>query len=480
MGTLALLAATAGIVSAQQAPNPGTPNPAKEPETKRERVYTGNEPQAKEPEWADQVKNPVPWFNWGADFRLRDEYLNNATTLNDDAANHERDFLRYRFRTWGTVTPVKDLDLNARVMWEGRYWWDGNPDRGRDWDRENIIFDNLNAKASNVFNQPLTLTAGRQDMRFNEGWLVFEGTPLDGSRTIYFDAARATYDCKPGNTSLDLIYINNSANPDRFLGQMWGREDQYVTEQNEQGAIVYLTNRSIKDTELNGYFIYKHDQPVLVNGDQGDIYTFGARAAHNFDEHWNARGEGAYQFGNRFNPAMFGANAPTELSAYGFNGRISYLFNDQIKNQLRLSYEYLSGDDPNSSTNGQFDPLWGRWPQWSELYIYTYAMETRVAETTNLQRVAFGWQANPTQKLELAADYHLLFANDNTFADSKPTIFTSDGKFRGQLFTAVARYKFNRYMAGHLWGEYFIPGDYYTRDRRDNAVYLRAELVFTF
>jgi hypothetical protein len=45
--------------------------------------------------------------------------------------------------------------------------------------------------------------------------------------------------------------------------------------------------------------------------------------------------------------------------------------------------------------------------------------------------------------------------------------------------TAVARYQFNRYLAGHLWGEYFFPGDYYSAPRDDAAFYLRAEMTFT-
>ncbi len=39
---------------------------------------------------------------------------------------------------------------------------------------------------------PLTATVGRQDIIEGVGWLVMDGTPLDGSRTVYFDAARFT------------------------------------------------------------------------------------------------------------------------------------------------------------------------------------------------------------------------------------------------------------------------------------------------
>ena len=171
-------------------------------------------------------------------------------------------------------------------------------------------------------------------------------------------------------------------------------------------------------------------------------------------------------------------DADNTLSAWGLNSRLVYKFNDDWKHRLRISYEYLSGDDPDSATNEGFDPLWGRWPQFSELYVYTDAAETRIAETTNLHRLGFSWQADPTKQLQLELDYHILFADQNTYRDRAG--FSSGGALRGNLFAAIMRYKFNRHMSGHLWGEYFIPGNYYSESRRDNAVFFRAELVFTF
>ena len=93
---------------------------------------------------------------------------------------------------------------------------------------------------------------------------------------------------------------------------------------------------------------------------------------------------------------------------------------------MHCGYEYLSGDDPSTDTNEAFDPLWARWPQWSENYVYTYAMETRIAETTNLHRVYGGWEFNPTKKTEICTFYNLLFADENTRKDSPTLINFSD------------------------------------------------------
>ena len=42
----------------------------------------------------------------------------------------------------------------------------------------------------------------------------------------------------------------------------------YLTEQNEQGVIVYLSNKSLKNAQIDGYFIYKGDQPDRHELDQ--------------------------------------------------------------------------------------------------------------------------------------------------------------------------------------------------------------------
>jgi len=115
------------------------------------------------------------------------------------------------------------------------------------------------------------------------------------------------------------------------------------------------------------------------------------------------------------------------------------------------------------------------------MYIYTYAMETRIAETTNLHRVFAGWEFNPTKKTELCTFYNLLFADENTRKDSPTFINYSDsGSFRGQLLTMLLKYKYTNYITGHVLGEFLFPGNYYSQQNRDITIWLRYELMLTF
>ena len=424
--------------------------------------------------WVDQVKHPVSWCSWGADERIRWEYIPNLFLTEADPPGHNFSVIRIRSRAWASISPTDAFSLNGRLTYEPRYYFE--PQSRDGWDGGEGLVDNLNAKLK-FPKSGLTLTVGRQDIIFGNGWLILEGTPLDGSRTIYFDAARATMEMKDLHTTLDAVLLYDAAKNNGWLPPIDADEVKPQIEQDETGAILYATNKSIKGTQLDGYFIYKHGNRVLANGYDADIYAPGLRVIHEFDPHWLARAEGVYELGNKNGE---------DLSAWGVNSRLTYRVGDPAKNEAWLGYEALSGDDPDSSTNEQFDPLWARWPQWSELYIYTYAVETRIAEVTNLQRINLGWQCEPNKKLYLSANYHALFAMENSRAGSAG--FSGSGKFRGHLFTAMASYKFNRFVSGNVVGEYLLPENYY-RDpagdsvldsRRDPAAYVRFEMMFTF
>ena len=419
-----------------------------------------------DPETGEVTFNPI---TWGFDLRLRTIWADNLTTLNDSVPRGERHFQRYRSRFWITARPTKDIDLNARFIWEPRVIQKPSPIGTSRYTWDEVVIDNLNVVARNVFQLPLTVTAGRQEIILGNGWLVLDGTPLDGSRTIYFDAVRATAEAKDIKTTFDAMYIDQDYNGDRWFSP-WNATGQPVIEQNERGFVFNVTNRSIDRTTIEGHYIYKHDDARLATGNNSNIHTLGTRITHGFNDNWSIRSEGAFQFGDKNGNSM---------RAFGLNNRLTYKFLDDLNNQLHVDYEYLSGDDPGTSRVEAFDPLWGRWPQWSELYIYTIAMENgRPGEITNLHRLGAGWSANPASNITLRAGYHLLFADENTYA-AGPN-FSSGGAFRGQLVTGWLTYKFSKHVSGHLVGEYFHPGNYYSRNATDPAMFFRYELTFTW
>jgi hypothetical protein len=477
------------------------------------------------------IKNPVSWMTWGGDLRLRNEYFNNAQSLGPTAVDsrfgpyHSQDYFRYRARVWTTITPVEDLSLNARLAAEPRQWMEPSSSgtfsrqEGMEW-RYGIV-DNLNVQWKKPLDLPATLTIGRQDIfpgtpsGLGDGWLVADGTPGDGSWTFFVDAARLTYQLEDLHTTIDAIGLVQYAQPDAWLPTIGssttaGSPSRYtLTDQNEKGAILSIANKSIPVANMDGYFIYKQDTRVTTpppgatssanglgtyaNGDNANIYTVGGRVSGPLDDHWKYSAEGAYQFGRKQDPNLKHSDAGAaaaanyhDLNAFGVNSRLSYLFKDELKNQVFLAFEFLSGDNPATADDEMFDVLWGRWPRWSELYnIYSYIPETRVGQTANVWRLGPGWSFSPTKKMDCSLNYNVLFANQDvpTRQNIAPnpvtglTPFTDTGNFRGQYLQAILRYKFSAHMSGHLWSEFVFPGDFYQSTQV--MTFLRAELLFT-
>jgi hypothetical protein len=439
------------------------------------------------------IKNPFPWMNWGGDLRVRNEYFNDLLTLNPNAYTHQQDYFRFRGRVFASVTPVDDLSVNVRLTAEPREWmmpagyttYHGN--EGMAWYYG--IFDAMNVQWRNVATLPLTVTVGRQDVFLGDGWLVAEGTPYDGSWTTYIDSARLTYVFKEQHTTVDAIGIIQNAWNNAWIPIINASGATTLTEQNEKGAILQVANTSIPEANLTGYFIYKNDSQVAANGDNADIYTFGGRVSGLVQEHWKYSVEGAYQCGQKQDNVLNqSGNNPTlspsaqttgfrNLNAYAGNTKLSYLFNDAYNDQLSLSYEFLSGDNPNTKNDEMFDVLWGRWPRWSEIGLYMYAKETRIGQEGNLHRFGPTWSVSPTKKMTFSTSYYALFSDQNVATRGATGLFTESGNFRGHFAQAVLKYTFSKHVNGHLWGELLFPGDYY--QYTTVIPFVRVEVTFT-
>jgi hypothetical protein len=418
--------------------------------------------------WLDKTKAPAPWLTWGADLRFRADYLD-AANLNSRLPGHETSQQKYRPRWWSTLTPAKGVDVNARIIWEGRH--NSEPHNLPTFVPNEVLIDVLNLRLTHPAGLPLTLTVGRQDIVLGDGWLVGDGTPLDGARTTFFDAVRLTLDLRDVQTIADLIYLDHDYDSDRWIPPLEGMPAPLM-EQDERGFILWVANRSLKNTEVDGYYIYNVAQRVARNGDEAYLHTFGGRAAGDLGDRWRYRAEGAHQFG---------ARNGRSLRAFGFTSAVTYLLKDAWKGQVRGTYEFLSGDDPDTRTNEAFVVPWGRYDRFSQILGTTWALETRKYEITNLHRLGPGFACHPTGAVELSGDYYLMFADENSMTGvTNRRSFSADGKFRGQMLQAQARWQMTRHLKSRILVEFFFPGNYYTDYRGDMATFLRGELYFTW
>jgi len=432
-------------------------------------------------------------LTYGGDLRVRNEYMNNALSLSGDATGHDQDYYRIRARFWSSWMAAESLAFNARLAAEPRVWMESpsfskqHPGRGTEW-RFGLV-DNLNAQWHGSFgdNWTVTGTAGRQDVQFGETgrrWLVADGTPADGSWTSFFDAARVCFDNRSAGLKFDLVALQTRAMPASNLPILGNRKTYSLTEQNEKGLILHATIDISESAQVNGYYIYKHDDRSLASGDNADIHTFGARIAVSPSEHWRCDAEAALQFGSKEDATLKWSDpgpGRRDIRAWGGNARLSYLFKDAMNNRLSLELEYLSGDDPDTREDEMFDILWGRYPRWSDAYAFACTLETggRIAQMNNLLRIGPVWSLSPLKKLTLNASYAMLVAPESTpTRATKAELFSFSGHTRGQLWFISARYQFTRALSGLLVAEAIRQGDFYAHGNTES--FIRAELSVRF
>lgn len=415
---------------------------------------------------------PDPWkVKWelGAEERVRSEALNNAFDWSDATEDH-RLWYRFRTRVWGKATIGTKGEVLVGLNNESRKTV--HPDTPFKWDE--VIFET--AYVDWKLDPNVSVRVGRQNIMRGEGFVLFDGTSGDGSRTAYFNAAVATFGWK--KSKIELIGISDPRQ-DEYL-PVFNDKDKYLTEWNESAVALYYTGRDLPKTAIDAYLIYKSehgDYRATTNAQfQPDrhLNTLGARVVQQLPEGFSAAAEFAAQNGQE-EPKPGTTQGYKDISAWGGYAYAKKTFPVSWKPSVQVGWIGMSGDDPATSKIEGWDPLFSRWPKWSELYIYSQVPEKGVAYWTNLSMWQAEILASPTKFLGLRGTYYLMDAF-HPFAGSAKVF--GKGKKRGDMLQARADVTFSNALKGHVLYEYLKPGDFYVG--RDSAYFLRFELTYSF
>ncbi len=415
-------------------------------------------------------------FDWGGDVRLRSVYFDNIPySIGGEARGGVNSFQRYRTRLWGEFQATENLKLRGRLVNEFRTYQD--PDNNSANALDEIVIDNLfiDWKVSEAWK----LRVGRQDLIYGTGKLILDGTPKDGSRTIYFDAAKATYSGIE-NTTIDLLGMYTHAK-DPLVIRSEGRDIVGKTsgsyDDAEVGGGIYIKNKSKENLPWEAYYLYKAKEeewrrPGATPGsgithDDEDRHTVGMRFMPKFSGTIDGNLEVAYQFGDN-------------ISAYMIDALINKHFEGDMKPCLGLGWYHLSGDDPSTTgTDEGWNPLWARWPQYSELYVYAFDTDGAGRwSNVSMPHIDFTFHPHERLKTSLLLGY--------MFAPEKDAI--GGGRNRGLLATIWNRFTIKENMwtegdklSGHVLFEVMDPGNYYTDDQQKHtALFGRVELNYSF
>jgi hypothetical protein len=447
-------------------------------------------------------------YTYGASERIRQEIWDNLLdlkTLKPTNTNYDRNFFRFKTSLWGNADITKDTGIFLKFTSEVYYnlgpysqpsGLQTKPTKFVRLDENEGIIDNLYLKTNNVFGLPVDLKIGRQDFlgpdMYGEGFLLSDGNPNDGSRSFYFNAARAKWRINE-NHNVDFVYIADQFE-DKFLptwhtavpnGGTYYNNKKILNASDEQAFMVYGRDKINDNLNLEPYYIFKKEKkhPIGPATPNLDLNTLGSRAVYK-DGPWQAGGEFAYQFGKYDGEKSAGGYAGQDRKGYG-----GYIFGSRkfadmpLKPELELRYVYLSGDDPNTSKNENFDPLFSRQPYWNELLIYVQIYEfikdayaiPGYWSNSQLYMAKVKMDLTPDTKLNLSYQYWM--ANEHAQPLANQSKMFSDGLVRGHLPTLFVTHKFSKNIDAFFQYEYFIPKGFYA-DSAKNGQFLRWQLQF--
>jgi hypothetical protein len=348
-----------------------------------------------------------------------------------------------------------------------------------------ILVENLYLEAFDIGGAPIGLRLGRQNLFYGDGLVICDGTPLDGSRTQYVNAALLTFAIP--QWAVDIFAAANHEKDD--LLPRIDDESVQLIETDECLMGIYAKMMPYRGESrsfmLEPYFIIKRER-----GDnwQDRISTIGGRLVIPSGRA-KLRAEGAYQTGHKHHDYTIEEEAKN-ISAFGGTAYFDYVLEEYWNLNLGAGYVYLAGD--NRKTHGKFEgwnPVLGRWPQWSELYIYTLIPEYGVAYWQNIKLPLLKERVETYEGFVFDAKVLWMYANrpDPGLCQIGVEVEDPESYKRGNLYALKLSYKIGKHLFGHLLYEHFTPGGYYNWLWRQCGIsgepqaadFLRFEISFT-
>ncbi len=444
-------------------------------------------------------------FRYGVDERVRWEYFDHIPSKVDVptySRNGENDYFRFRTRLWSELDLRPSVTARARIVNESRAWL--YPDMTEKLQRSSSewpdewVFDNLYLEARDLLNKSMDVRVGRQDLLYGNGRVIFDGTPGDGSRTLYFNAIKATLKSIP-NSQLDCFGLYNSPEDQWAINgaqrdlSAFSKAPEGVT---ESGAGLYLINSALEKLPFEAYLIHKREsgysQPVKPNASgtfaapafawqtldtsagvlrnpDFEIETAGFRLMPVFNETLTGNLEVAGQYGTHGDTEMHGFMVDATLA--------QTLSATPATPTLKAGLYLLSGDNPNTTSDEGWNPLWSRCPQSSDLLSFAYDAEQSAFRWSNLIDPNLSLSITPTKRTKTTATIHYLaaFEADGNGGGRERGWM---GQLRQDFVVAENALRPKDKLATYFLVECLEPGNYYKQ--KNTALFARWEILYTF
>ncbi len=372
-----------------------------------------------------------------------------------------------------------DADLTDNVMTTVRLIneriWNGQMDSGvNNTNQGTIDLDLAYVTMKEFLYSPLTLTVGRQEIKFGNGFVIgnskinatSSSIPDDLTERKAFDAIRATLNYDP--LVVDLVYaqIKQNNSVDRNTISLTGINATYAVNKKTDASVYYWLKRNNNNT-------------AIATSRTDELSTIGALITNSSIENLSASLEAAYQFGK--NTEMARAK---RHDAWALQAMADYTF-AKVKTTPKIgaSYTYLSGSNTGGTRNQGWDPLF--YDQKLNNIVYT------ILPFTNMNAFNLKGSMKPVDDVTVSLVYgYYDVAQKNSAALVAPFAFDNNtgaygvvgytGKRHlGSALDGTVTYDYTEDVQFGLTGGYFVAGDALTT-RTANATQLIGSMKVVF
>jgi hypothetical protein len=377
------------------------------------------------------------------------------------------------FRAKGTLkaTVAVTNDVTAVLQLTNQTWGNGVTDKyGQELDNtgNKFFLDNAYVNVRNMFDLPVDLTLGRQNLIYGGGFVLFDGNPQFASSSQYFDGVKLTWHLG-SDVKLDAFYMQDEEN---------NRDNLSNDDINLTGFYLTAANAPVVGkSEL--YLLNRNDETLGK-----DIWMLGARVSDKLGNGIDYAFEAAYQMGD----ALEGV----DQEAMGAKFDVGYTFRSAaMKPRLFGGFAFLGGDDLDTEENEGWDVFYGGWGGlFGDLMGWTYvnlpgnmnvlntiydhdklSSTSLEAPFSNFRMVSLGVQADLMKNLSGEVSWSMLTFNE-TYAGI-------DDDF-GDYYQAALTYLYNKQLSFSLCGSMIAPGEAFNHTGQDDATEFYWETDYKF
>lgn len=433
----------------------------------------------------------------------RDDYdLNDsATGSNDDDRGFVQSAVRVRVdadltdnvgttvrllneRNWGGDNSASTAVSQAQLETEGL---STNHDTDIDLDLASLTLKDF-------LYSPLTVTVGRQEIRWGNGFLLGDPDSNDDSehtliapeysRRKSFDALRATLDFDPIMVDSFLAHLSEGASGTNNDRDLWGAEASYAFSERSANVAAYILaehNLAVDTASSTATGWVGGSQEADTNTEVlgRKVVTVGLRGDIEPTTGLNLTAEGAIQSGD-LSPSR-------DLGGQAFQAGASYALDHEWKPSLRANFAFFSGEEQANADNQSDDydgwvanfedQTWGIIADQLNRSIVSgddtagpAASSSGQSSDTNMVIFNLGASMSPIEDVTVGVDfYSFTLAEENDTADATNDVFTNEDDY-GNEFDFTATYDYTEDVTFGSTLAFFVPGNAFETDAQDTAI----------